>query len=459
MTTSRTRFSIFAASLLMGTALIAGQSTAQSVQPRAAPPAPAAAQQKTTAPAAAQPRTAAPVPAAAQALPLKDLRNIQIDENKLRAHVIRPSHTEGVISSKGRSEGKLEFSFPAGLIGPHLDVDGFCKALHAALKDSVEGYVARLNKNGVPVCTLQWNWAKAPADGSVGWTPDRAMHIASVSKLITAIAMTKLLDAKNISYDAHIIDYLPVYWQKGPNIDKITFRHLMTHTSGFSTGSSSSDYLFMKGKVAAGVAGVGMYDYENMNFGLCRILIAVINGNIPKGLILPPQIADTFWDYVTIAAYKKYVEDNEFKPSGVTGPTLDHPAGDALAYTFPVGGNGWNSGDLTSVTGGAAWHMSANQLLNVMNTFRRKGTIMPNAKAQGMLDAGFGIDVVGMNTPAGKLYNKNGLWGDGSAHVEQSLAYFLPENMELVVLANSPVGAPPKFFRDVVTQIYVNNVH
>jgi len=28
-----------------------------------------------------------------------------------------------------------------------------------------------------------------------------------------------------------------------------------------------------------------------------------------------------------------------------------------------------------------------------------------------------------------------------------------------VVLANSPVGAPPKFFRDVVTQIYVNNVH
>ncbi len=443
MTTSSTRFSIFAASLLMGAALISGQSAAQSVQPRAA-----------------QQKAAAPAPAAAQqALPLKDLRNISIDEKKLRAHMMRPSHTEAIISSKGRSEGKLEFNFPPGLVGPRLDVDGFCKALHAALKDSVEGYVARLNKNGAPVCTLQWSWAKKPSDGSVGWTPDRAMHIASVSKLVTAIAMTKLLDAKNISYDANIIDYLPVYWQKGPNINKITFRHLMTHTSGFSTGSSSSDYLFMKGKVAAGVAGVGQYDYENMNFGLCRILIAVINGNIPKGLILPPQMADIFWDYVTIAAYKKYVEDNEFKPSGVAGPTLDHPASNALAYTFPVGGNGWNSGDLTSVTGGAAWHMSVNQLLNVMNTFRRKGTIMSNAKAQGMLDAGFGIDVVGMNTPAGKLYNKNGLWGDGAAHVEQSLAYFLPEGMELVVLANSPVGAPPKFFRDVVTQIYVNNVH
>ncbi len=31
--------------------------------------------------------------------------------------------------------------------------------------------------------------------------------------------------------------------------------------------------------------------------------------------------------------------------------------------------------------------------------------------------------------------------------------------MELVVLANAPVGAPPNFFRDVETQIYVNNVH
>jgi hypothetical protein len=369
---------------------------------------------------------------------------------------MRPSHTEGIVSSKGRMEGKLEFHFPPGLVLPHLDLDAFCNALHAALKDVVAGYVARLNKNGVPICTLQWNWAKLPADGGLGWNPDRMMHVASVSKLITGIAMTKLLDTKNISYDAHIINYLPTYWQKGPNIDKITFRHLMTHTSGFSTGSSASDYPFMKSKVAAGVSGVGSYDYENMNFGLCRILIAVINGNISKDLEIWPA-SDAFWDYVTIAAYKKYVEDKVFKPSGVGGATLDHPAANALAYTFPVAGNGWNSGDLASVSGGAGWHMSVNQLLSVMGTFRRKGTIMSNAKAQAMLDAGFGIDVVGMNTPAGKLYNKNGLWQD-AGRVEQSLAYFLPESMELVVLANSPVGTPAKFFRDVVTQIYADNV-
>ena len=44
-----------------------------------------------------------------------------------------------------------------------------------------------------------------------------------------------------------------------------------------------------------------------------------------------------------------------------------------------------------------------------------------------------------MPTPLGTLYNKNGRWtSDG--RVEQALAYFLPQGMELVVLTNSPVG-------------------
>jgi hypothetical protein len=90
-----------------------------------------------------------------------------------------------------------------------------------------------------------------------------------------------------------------------------------------------------------------------------------------------------------------------------------------------------------------------------MGAFRRKGTIMTTSQAQTMLDDGFGIDVR-MWTPLGTLYNKNGRWG--GTHQEQSLAYFLPQNMELVVLANSPIGAPAQFFRDVVTNIYVANI-
>ena len=121
-----------------------------------------------------------------------------------------------------------------------------------------------------------------------------------------------------------------------------------------------------------------------------------------------------------------------------------------------MNGAGWNSGDLSTVTGGAGWHMSVDELLDVMGTLRRKGTIMSTTQAQTMLDSGFGIDVI-QSTPLGTLYNKNGAWGSGGKE-EQSLAYFLPQDMELVVLTNSPVGSPPRFFRKVVSDLYLANI-
>ena len=97
------------------------------------------------------------------------------------------------------------------------------------------------------------------------------------------------------------------------------------------------------------------------------------------------------------------------------------------------------------MSGGAGWHMSADDMLKVMGTFRRKGSIVSVAAAQGMLDNGFGIDLA-MQTPLGTLYNKNGLWGNAGKQIEQSLAYFLPRDMELVVLADSPLGSPASSF-------------
>jgi hypothetical protein len=176
-----------------------------------------------------------------------------------------------------------------------------------------------------------------------------------------------------------------------------------------------------------------------MNFSLCRILLPVMNGTIPANTNFPPPFEDQFWDFATINAYARYVAQHLFQPAGVSGPTFMHPDPDALAYAFPPGA-AWNSGDLTADCGGTSWHMSVDDLLEVMSCFRRQGAIMSQAAAQNMLDAGFGIDLI-ESTNLGTLYNKNGWWGAGSGQVEQSLTYFLPRDMELVVLANSPIGA------------------
>jgi CubicO group peptidase (beta-lactamase class C family) len=378
------------------------------------------------------------------------------------AHVMQPSNTVNIVSSRGRDEGQLEppSNGPSG--GPMaFNTDGFVQALNNALAANTAGYAMELREHGQIIASMQSGGAHLPVDGSEPWNESVAMHVASCSKLVTAIAMVRTLAAHNVSADTPIIGYLPTYWQKGQNIDKITFKMLMTHTSGFHVVTSDSTYPWMKSQVAAGVASadLGVYTYQNMNYGLCRILIPIMNGNIPAGQTYPAPNEDSDWDYATIQAYVAYVTKYVFQPSGVSDATLTHPAQDALAYSFPPG-SGWNSGDISANSGGAGWHMSVADLLNIMGTLRRGGSIMSASAAQAMLDDYFGIDIQ-VSTQLGTVYNKNGLWQSGSgagAQIEQTLAYFLPLDMELVVFANSPISAANTFFRDLVTNLYVANI-
>ena len=271
-----------------------------------------------------------------------------------------------------------------------------------------------------------------------------------------------------MSKDDKIIDFLPTQWVKGPNIEKITFRNLLTHTSGFETENGDTDYESMKLRVQLGVFtdqnlkyALGKSKYENMNFGLCRILIPIVNDDLNKNMIY----ADNVWDVLATAAYAAYVQTKVFWPASVQNATLDHPANSVLAYYFPQSESGWDSGNLMTVSGGAGWHLSISDLLKVMSTFRRKGTIMSSTAAQKMLDNKFGIEDP-TSTPAGTLYHKGGLWRTGSekgvkiyAEVEQCVAYFLPEDMEMAVFVNSYIGLPPKDLSTLVTDLYVDSLN
>src|ERR1700756_1033928 len=177
------------------------------------------------------------------------------DPAAVAAHVMEPINTRGVVSSRGLEEGTTKFAprkLPAK-VTLSFNTDGFVAALNKALAANTAGYVMQLRQHGQPIASAESNWAKLPSDGSEGWSQGVRMHIASCSKLITAIAMTRTLAAHNLPASAKIIDYLPAYWAKGPNIDQITFAQLMTHKSGFRVSGSDMSYPTMKAQVAAGV--------------------------------------------------------------------------------------------------------------------------------------------------------------------------------------------------------------
>jgi CubicO group peptidase (beta-lactamase class C family) len=398
-----------------------------------------------------------------------------LSEDAVRAHVIAPSHIRDVRTEETDPAAEVSYApelappaapavraAPTTLGSPTVSLGALGLKIHTKLKDSVAGYMLEVRQNGTLVHVGQWNWTQTPADAGTGWTENRRMHVASVSKFLTAVAMVKLLDSKGISYDSKIINYLPTYWPKGANIGQITFRHLLTHRSGFYVGGSSTDFAFMKSRVAAGVPfdSIGKSHYHNMNFGLMRILIPIINGDVAKGTIFSNLTAvnDQAWDVVTVGDYKTYMQAKVFTPAGVANasfaPVLN--GANALAYKGAYAWNtevGWNSGDLATVAGGAGWRLTPKEVLSVMNHVRRMNTIITPLKAQYMLDNYFGIDQA-ISSAAGTLYNKNGAWG-WNGKTEQCVAFFLPNGMELVLFVNSPVGKTGFSLRNIVTNAYI----
>ena len=370
-------------------------------------------------------------------------------------------------------------------MGWALDINGFFASMQAGLTD-VNGYCMELRRHGESV-GAPYSWGNA-VDGQVESTPGNpvdtvpwstavSMQIGSSSKFITAVSLTKLLAQTGISADEPILPYLPSYWEIGPNVGLITFANLMAQTSGLSAPTTylvDQTYTAARKSIENGAAdassigppgqlNLAQWDYRNITFDLCRILMATVSGTVDvgytyqvphppgDGALVPPghqpltqlEANDDVWDAATLNFYLPYVQENVLGPAGVTA-SLERPDACAIAYPAPpVTAPGWNSGNMTEYAGPTGWHTSVDGMLTLMGAFRRAGTILPPEAAQAMLDARYGIDwgdnLIPQSCPAGLLYPKNGSDGSGGSE-EQTSIVFLPLDMEFAVWVNSPTA-------------------
>ena len=86
-------------------------------------------------------------------------------------------------------------------------------------------------------------WVKgygfADKERAVPFTPDTVMNIGSISKTFTGVALMRAVQEGKLSLDEDINSYLPFKLTNPhqPN-ERITLRHLATHTSGITDRSS-----------------------------------------------------------------------------------------------------------------------------------------------------------------------------------------------------------------------------
>ena len=287
-------------------------------------------------------------------------------------------------------------------------------------------------------------------------SPDLVTNIASVSKTITAIAILQLLQKNGLTIHQKISPYLYPDWHQGqgPYVDKITFRELLTHTSGFGQTpncGTADAYSDIEALVAGGVTptDIGHPKYGNCNFALLRELMPALIQNpspiasLPDG---PTRAAQSS------AAYISYVNANVFQPVGVPASTCAPPVGSngVLSYSSPTKetpGNNWGDWSLTCGAGG--WNLSANQIFSVINDLANGNALLTNAWKSQMFANCLGWDCVpGLrdDCPSPNVC-KNGYLGASCESVAiwtyAGIFTTVTPVIPVVVVVNSPT--PPPF--------------
>ena len=137
--------------------------------------------------------------------------------------------------------------------------------------------------------------------------PDHVFALASLSKPFTATAILKLAEEGKLKLDDDIAKYLPAYPTHG---HRITIEHLLTHTSGLSALSETSDF-----RAAS-----------TQDSPLVDVLDDWIK-DLPPDFSPGERWAYSNWGYNLLGAiiekasgmgYSAYLEQRVFKPAGLT---------------------------------------------------------------------------------------------------------------------------------------------
>jgi len=255
---------------------------------------------------------------------------------------------------------------------------------------------------------------------------------ASVTKVITATAVLKILDNKKYSLDTTIAAFLPSTWTIDPSIRKITVRSILLHRSGIIDSLYTDDYNGLKQYMQAGVdvSKIGQWRYSNYAFDLCRILIPYLNGyhDGPGSNI----------DADTYSLFTKYMQDSLFTPLNIQNVRYTpFPTGETLFYVFPPGtSHGTDFGNPPPGPGSAGVQLSLNELATFLFNLINSNLLLSEPQKQIMLTQDLGWDnaqqYFAPNPAPVRIHSKGGwLYLNNTQGLEAFMQYY--ENGLLIV--------------------------
>jgi CubicO group peptidase (beta-lactamase class C family) len=328
--------------------------------------------------------------------------------------------------------------------GPAADVDRACdkdgcvsvsrlaQAIDDILRNKVVGYVALVGQD-----TRASGQARTTTDPpAVAMSATISVNTASVGKMFTTVALLQTLARRHLSIDTAIAPYLPADWTRGPGIDTVTFRELLTHRAGFryDSGAVFTDDQAAREQVRLGVmpADKPTADYNNINFIIFRDILPILDGNADPGPQQRIQAANAY--------FIDYLQRHVFAPAEVTDARCAEVADAALFYPPPeqsVGVHGEQLPVGPSACAAGGWFISPASLMRVLKGLLDTDTLLTADQKQLMNDSCLGWDCSVASEPGFR-----GKGGDFGTPPAVMMIYFavVKGSVPLVMVTNSGPG-------------------
>ena len=213
-----------------------------------------------------------------------------------------------------------------------------------AIASGFDGMIVYVDEAGKPPVFYTGGWKdrenRNPADSN------SLFKIASISKLYTAVAVTKLAKEKRLLLDAPLTDYLPELKGRIVNSEKITLKMMVQHRSGIPNFTDNPAYWQNEMESDHEALNFALdlppsfepdegYQYSNTNYLLLRNIMDKVLGYshhqyIKNKILIPLELNNTYFSLnevnlnnVMSGYYVGYEEDFKAREYGMLASAED----------------------------------------------------------------------------------------------------------------------------------------
>jgi CubicO group peptidase (beta-lactamase class C family) len=213
-----------------------------------------------------------------------------------------------------------------------------------AIGHGFDGMIVYVDQAGKPPAFYTGGWKdrdnKIPAD------PKSLFKIASISKLYTAVSVTKLVKEERMSLDQTLSDYFPELVGRIEHAEQITLKMMIQHRSGIPNYTDNPAYWIDEQGNGQNALDFALdlpasfdpdegYEYSNTNYLLLRKMMDTVlgynhNEYIKEKILVPLNLKNTFFsitevnlDDVMSGYYVGYEEDFKKREYGMMATAQD----------------------------------------------------------------------------------------------------------------------------------------